>query len=76
MQAATRRSTFKALGFVVLALLLAANFKFNFLGIAEPVIFNGWQLNGQARVVGGILADERGIDKQGKRLLPTRCAPA
>lgn len=68
MQAATRRSTFKALGFVVLALLLAANFKFNFLGIAEPVIFNGWQLNGQARVVGGILADERGIDKQGANL--------
>lgn len=68
MRAATGASAFKLLGYVVLAALLAANFKFNFLGIAEPVIFNGWQLNGQARVVGGILADERGIDKRGANL--------
>jgi hypothetical protein len=54
--------------FLVLSTVLAANFKTNFLGIAEVSIFQHWQLNGQARVLGGIHADESGMDKHGANM--------
>lgn len=64
----SRRFAITAFGFLILIVMLAANYLTNFLGIAESAIFDGWQLNGQARVVGGILADEIDIDKQGAHL--------
>jgi uncharacterized membrane protein YqaE (UPF0057 family) len=66
---ATRKETLlKLAAFLVLSALLAANFKTNFLGIAEVSIFQHWQLNGQARVLGGIHADESGMDKRGANM--------
>src|SRR5690606_17508283 len=59
-----RRFAIKASGFLILVAVLAANYLTNVLVSAGSAIFDRWQLNGQARVVGGTLADEIGIDKQ------------
>jgi hypothetical protein len=53
---------------VVLFIVLLLSFSLNLLGIAPPHIWNNWQLVGQARVVGGIVADERNLDKDGAQL--------
>lgn len=68
MMALHHRSWPKLLAFLALSILLAVNFKFNAFGIAEATIFQNWQLNGQARVLGGIHADESGMDKQGANM--------
>jgi uncharacterized membrane protein YqaE (UPF0057 family) len=54
--------------FAVLWLLLTVQFQTNPLGVAPESIFTGWQLNGQARVLGGIVADTHEMDKGGARL--------
>lgn len=56
------------LAFVLLWAVLFAHYQTNFAGIAPDKMFHNWQLNGQARVLGGIVADMHGIDKQGANM--------
>lgn len=54
--------------FVLLTLCLWAIFHLNLGGISPGSFFETFQTNGQARVLGGIVADEIGLDKQGGNL--------
>jgi hypothetical protein len=54
--------------FVVLALCLWAIFQLNVGGLAPGKFFETFQANGQARVLGGIVADDLGMDKRGANL--------
>ncbi|MDP2258237.1 MAG: hypothetical protein Q8J89_00795 [Caulobacter sp.] len=54
--------------FIVLAVCLWAVFQLNVGGIAPGKFFETFQANGQARVMGGILADDLGMDKRGANL--------
>jgi uncharacterized membrane protein YqaE (UPF0057 family) len=53
------------LAFALLTCVLFFNFQTNFAGIAPDKMFSNWQLNGQARVLGGIVADIHGLEKEG-----------
>jgi hypothetical protein len=55
-------------GALALFVLLSLNFSQNMLGVAPSHMWSGWQLVGQARVLGGIVADARSLDKQGAQL--------
>lgn len=48
---------------------LTLNFQTNLLGIAQDEIFASWQLNGQSRVLGRIMAERDGLDLQGAGLV-------
>jgi len=52
----------------VLFVVISISFQVNFLHVAPEDFFSDFQLNGQARVLGGLIADEHGIDKQGGNL--------
>lgn len=54
--------------FVLLAACLWAIFQLNVGGIAPGNFFETFQANGQARVLGGIVADDLGLDKRGANL--------
>lgn len=51
-----------------LALLLSLIFQFNLFGIAPERFFNEFQLNGQARVLGPLVAEKVGLDTGGVHL--------
>ena len=63
-----RASVFRHGPFVVLAICLWAIFQLNVGGIAPGKFFETFQTNGQARVIGGIVADDLGMDKRGANL--------
>lgn len=65
MQAAFMPSLARMAGFFLLWAALTLNFQTNFLGIAQEVIFETWQINGQSRVLGRIVAERDGLDLQG-----------
>lgn len=54
--------------FVLLTLVVWAIFQFNLGGLAPAKFFQTFQNNGQARVLGGIVADALGMDKAGGNL--------
>ena len=54
--------------FVILAICLWAIFQLNVGGVAPGKFFDTFQANGQARVLGGIIADDRGMDTRGANL--------
>lgn len=58
----------RAAALFLLWALLGANYLTNFAGIAEQATFEHWQINGQARVLGGIHADRTGIEKDGAHM--------
>lgn len=60
--------TFKWIFYAILCFLISLIFQANLLHIAPEKFFNTHQLNGQARVLGGIIADVHGLDKQGANL--------
>ena len=62
------RAALRLLPFLALVALLTINFKLNAFGIAEDATFERWQLNGQARLLGGIYADVAGLDKGGAHM--------
>jgi hypothetical protein len=57
-----------ALAFILLWAMLFLHYQTNFAGIAPYSIYENWQLNGQARVLGGIVADIHGIDSKGANM--------
>ncbi len=63
-----RADVFRHGPFVVLAICLWAIFQFNAGGVAPRKFFETFQANGQARVMGGIVADDLGMDKRGANL--------
>ena len=65
---AVRASVARYGPFVLLALCLWAIFLLNVGGIAPAQFFDTFQANGQARVMGGIVADDLGMDKRGANL--------
>lgn len=66
--ATTAKGALRLLLFAMLVAVVALHFKTNFLGLAPAKLFDGWQLNGQARLVGGIYADRHGIAKDGAHM--------
>jgi uncharacterized membrane protein YqaE (UPF0057 family) len=54
--------------FLLLWAVVFTHYQTNFAGIAPDRLFHNWQLNGQARVLGGIVADVHGLDKQGSNM--------
>lgn len=65
MPRAFRPSWGKLVSLVLIWLALTLNFQTNLLGIAQEEIFATWQLNGQSRVLGRIIAERDGLDLQG-----------
>jgi uncharacterized membrane protein YqaE (UPF0057 family) len=65
MDMTSTNRTVNAVFHSVLFVVLCISFQINFLSIAPEKFFNNFQLNGQARVIGGIIADKHGIDKKG-----------
>ena len=55
-------SIFKLASLALIWIALTLNFQTNFLGIAQDVLFSTWQLNGQSRVLGRIIAEREGLD--------------
>lgn len=57
-----------AAGYLLLVLCLWGVFQTNLGGVAPKDFFDTFQLNGQARVLGGIVAADLGLDKQGANM--------
>lgn len=57
-------SIFKLASLVLIWIALVLNFQTNFFGIAQDVLFSTWQLNGQSRILGRIIAEREGLDLQ------------
>jgi len=55
-------------GYLLLVLCLWSVFQSNVGGIAPGAFFDTFQLNGQARVLGGIVAEDLGMDKHGANM--------
>lgn len=68
MQVTSRSRVISGALLVLLWLAITLNFQTNALGIAEPAIFERWQLNGQARVLGGMLAVRHGLETDGAHM--------
>lgn len=68
MKTLVRNRWVNACFYAALCVLITLIFQFNFLNISPEAFFHTFQLNGQSRVLGGIIADARGLDKKGANL--------